>query len=131
MSYGVEVRWTNSLTSKSAEPGEVILPASVTDGQPIKSRTTTPTETYMFEYWDGAVTFGEHVRAAAPRQPLMRDGKQVHYKGDLLWWIATASVSNPPDGPVLSWEPNEFEQASPTPEPEYSGPCDGNGDPLV
>jgi hypothetical protein len=108
MANGVEVRWTNSLTGKPAEPNEVILPASVTDGQPIKSRTTTPTETYMFEYWDEAVAFGEHVRAAAPRQPLMRDGKQAHYKGELLWWIASVDAPDA-DAPSFESEPEHVE----------------------
>lgn len=32
---------------------------------------------------------------------------------------------------AVTWEPGEFEQPPAMPEPEYSGPCDGNGDPMV
>lgn len=117
--YTVEVCWVNSLTGNAPEPGEITLPASVTDGQPILTRATQPVETYTFEYWDEATKFVERVHAA-PRQPLMRDGKQAHDKGDLLWWIATASVVNAPD--------MTDEQEPPASEPEYSGPYDGNGD---
>jgi|HubBroStandDraft_6_1064221.scaffolds.fasta_scaffold00205_6 hypothetical protein len=120
--YIVEVLWANSQTGNAPEAGEITLPASVTDGQPILTRATKPIETYTFEYYDEAATFVERVNASL-RQPLMRDGKQAHDRGDLLWWIATASVTNAPN---FADEP-EPESTEPPPNPNG---YDSNGDPL-